>query len=47
MFNSKVISLKNYEADLNLFWTLKRNNASMFEHMSKYNALGLGGYEDV
>jgi len=47
MFNGKVIFL-NHEADLSRFWAnLKRNNASMFEHMSKYNALGLGDYEDV
>jgi len=47
MFNAKVISLRNSEADQIPFWTLKRNNAAMFDHMLKYNVRNMRGYEVV
>jgi len=47
MFNAKVISLRDSEADQIPFWTLKRNNASMFDHMLKYNMHTMRGYEVV
>jgi len=47
MFNAKVISLRNSEADQSPFWTLKRNNAPMFDQMLKYNLRTMRGYEVV